>query len=79
MASKDAMGCMLMENKPLICKLSPVGQFRGMETGNVSYRYVTPKKVVRDATRIKRYDCQTIFVILIFLLRNQADLYFIKC
>jgi len=43
-ASKNAMGCILMENKPLICRLSPVGQFRGMETGNVSYRYVQPKQ-----------------------------------
>jgi len=41
--SKNAMGCILMENKPLICKLSPVSQFRGMETGNVSYRYVLPR------------------------------------
>jgi hypothetical protein len=41
-ASKDAMGCILMAHKPLICKLSPVSQSRGMETGNVSYRYVLP-------------------------------------
>ena len=40
--STDAMGCILMENKPLVCKLSPVSQSRGMETGNVFYEYVPP-------------------------------------
>ena len=42
--SKDAMGCILMENKPFVCKLSPVSQSRGMETGNVSHNYVRPTK-----------------------------------
>ncbi|ETR70600.1 MAG: hypothetical protein OMM_03119 [Candidatus Magnetoglobus multicellularis str. Araruama] len=42
--SQDAMGCILMENKPLVCKLSPVSQSRGMETGRITYRYVQPIK-----------------------------------
>jgi len=42
--AKDAMGCILMENKPLVCKLSPVSQSRGIETGNVYYNYVRPTK-----------------------------------
>ncbi|KPA13690.1 hypothetical protein MHK_006107 [Candidatus Magnetomorum sp. HK-1] len=42
--SKNAMGCILMENKPLVCKLSPVSQSRGIETGRISYKYVQPTK-----------------------------------
>jgi hypothetical protein len=42
--SSDAMGCILMDNKPLVCKLSPVSQSRGMKTGHVSYHYVRPAK-----------------------------------
>ncbi len=41
---KEAMGCILMNDKPQICRLSPVGQFRGMETGRVSYEYTEPAR-----------------------------------
>ena len=41
---KDAMGCMLMDCKPSICRLSPVGQARGMITGRLSYEYIEPAK-----------------------------------
>jgi len=40
--SSDAMGCMLMDCKPLICRLSPVAQTRGMITGELSYEYTAP-------------------------------------
>ena len=43
-ARKDAMGCMLMDCKPSICRLSPVGQARGMVTGRLSYEYIEPAK-----------------------------------
>ena len=33
-----------MENKPLVCKLSPVSQSRGMETGRISYKFIQPTK-----------------------------------
>lgn len=42
--NRDAMGCILMDYKPLICRLSPVGQARGMRTGNISYEYMEPTK-----------------------------------
>lgn len=41
---KDSMGCMLMDCKPSICRLSPVGQARGMITGKLSYEYIEPAK-----------------------------------
>ena len=41
---KDAMGCMLMDHKPSICRLSPVGQARGLITGRLSYEYIEPAK-----------------------------------
>ena len=41
---KDAMGCMLMDCKPAICRLSPIGQSRGMVTGKLSYEYIEPTK-----------------------------------
>jgi len=41
---EDAMGCMLMDCKPLVCRLSPIGQSRGMVTGRLSYEYVEPTK-----------------------------------
>ena len=37
-----AMGCMLMEEKPAICRLSPLGKSRGMVTGRVTYEYLPP-------------------------------------
>jgi hypothetical protein len=40
--SKDAMGCMLMDRKPLICRLSPVAKTRGMTTGRLSFEYMPP-------------------------------------
>ena len=42
--SKDAMGCMLMDRKPLICQLSPVAQTRGMITGGLSFEYMPPTR-----------------------------------
>ncbi len=42
--SSEAMGCMLMDHKPIICRLSPVGQSRGMITGSVSYEYMEPTR-----------------------------------
>jgi len=41
---KDAMGCMLMDRKPLICQLSPVAQSRGMITGRLSFEYMPPTR-----------------------------------
>ncbi len=40
--SKDALGCMLMYDKPAICRLSPLGKNSGMITGNVTYEYLPP-------------------------------------
>ncbi|MGD8210850.1 MAG: hypothetical protein PVF32_13395 [Desulfobacterales bacterium] len=37
-----AMGCLLMDDKPKICRLSPVGESRGMITGSMSYEYMEP-------------------------------------
>lgn len=42
--NSNAMGCMLMGNKPMICHLSPVGQHRGMITGKLSYEYMEPTR-----------------------------------
>ncbi len=36
------MGCMLMEDKPTICRLSPLGKSSGMVTGRVTYEYLPP-------------------------------------
>jgi len=44
-ASKDARGCILMEDKPLICRLSPLGKISGMVTGRVTYEYLPPAPV----------------------------------
>jgi len=41
-ANKDAMGCILMEDKPAICRLSPLGKCSGMVTGKVTYEYLPP-------------------------------------
>ena len=41
---KDAMGCMLMDCKPAVCQLSPIGRTRGMKTGKLSYEYIEPTK-----------------------------------
>lgn len=41
---KDAMGCILMDCKPLVCRLSPVGQTRGMITGRLGYEYMEPAR-----------------------------------
>ena len=40
--NKDAMGCILMEDKPAICRLSPLGKCSGMVTGKVTYEYLPP-------------------------------------
>jgi len=39
---KNALGCLLMEDKPLVCRLSPLGKCRGMLTGKVTYEYMKP-------------------------------------
>lgn len=41
-ASKDALGCLLMEDKPTVCRLSPLGKCSGMITGKVTYEYLSP-------------------------------------
>ncbi len=41
-ASKDALGCLLMEDKPTVCRLSPLGKFSGMITGKITYEYLPP-------------------------------------
>lgn len=41
-ASKDAWGCILMEDKPTVCRLSPLGRSAGMVTGKVTYEYLPP-------------------------------------
>ena len=43
-AGVDAQGCVLLRDKPRVCRLSPVGQFTGMETGTISYAYVPPAR-----------------------------------
>jgi hypothetical protein len=47
---QNAMGCMLMEAKPSICRLSPLGESRGMLTGKVSYEYARPTTVCPACT-----------------------------
>ena len=37
-----AMGCMLMESKPFVCRCSPIGKMTGLETGKISYEYLPP-------------------------------------
>lgn len=37
-----ALGCMLMEDKPMICRLSPLGKSSGMVTGKITYEYLPP-------------------------------------
>lgn len=41
-AGEDALGCILMEDKPSICRLSPLGKCSGMSTGKVTYEYMPP-------------------------------------
>ncbi len=41
-AGKDALGCILMADKPTICRLSPLGKSSGMVTGKVTYEYLVP-------------------------------------
>lgn len=41
-ASKDALGCILMKDKPTICRLSPLGKSSGMVTGKVTYEFLPP-------------------------------------
>lgn len=43
-ASKEAMGCLLMADKPGVCRLSPLGKMRGMVTGNLTYEYAPPAR-----------------------------------
>ncbi len=40
-----AMGCILKDHKPDICKFSPIGPMRSMETGRLSYCHVQPYEV----------------------------------
>ena len=40
-----AMGCILKDYKPDICKFSPIGLLRGMDTGILSYCHVQPHEV----------------------------------
>ncbi|MFH1282639.1 MAG: hypothetical protein ABII27_03135 [bacterium] len=41
-SGKDALGCILMEDKPAICRLSPLGKSTGMMTGKITYEYLPP-------------------------------------
>ena len=41
-ASAGALACVLMKDKPTICRLSPLGISRGLETGRVTYEYGPP-------------------------------------
>lgn len=41
-ACKDAFGCILMEDKPMVCRLSPLGKSSGMVTGRETYEYLPP-------------------------------------
>lgn len=41
---KEAMGCILTNKKPGICRLSPIGKISGMKTGRVTYEYAEPVK-----------------------------------
>jgi len=43
-ASEKALGCILMKDKPTICRLSPLGECRGLETGRVTYEYTPPAR-----------------------------------
>jgi hypothetical protein len=40
-----AMGCILKDNKPDICKLSPIGLLRGMKTGILSSCHIKPDEL----------------------------------
>ena len=55
-----AMGCILKDHKPDICKFSPIGLLRGMDTGILSYCFVKPHKVCpacnsRGKVKLKTY------------------------
>ncbi len=41
-AGENGLGCILMEDKPMICRLSPLGKSSGMVTGKVTYEYLPP-------------------------------------
>ena len=41
-ANMEAKGCILMKNKPVVCRLSPVGKLSGLVTSRVSYVYAIP-------------------------------------
>ncbi|MFH0902191.1 MAG: hypothetical protein V2A73_16285 [Pseudomonadota bacterium] len=41
-ASREARGCILMRDKPKVCRLSPLGAFAGLTTGRTSYVYCPP-------------------------------------
>lgn len=40
--SRQARGCILMRDKPKVCRLSPLGVFSGLTTGTSSYVYAPP-------------------------------------
>ncbi len=40
--NNNALGCILMESKPMVCRLSPLGKNQGLMTGKVSYVYLPP-------------------------------------
>lgn len=55
-----AMGCILKDHKPDICKFAPIGLLRGMETGRLSFCHVKPNKFCpacnsRDKVELKNY------------------------
>ncbi|KPA19764.1 hypothetical protein MHK_000040 [Candidatus Magnetomorum sp. HK-1] len=54
-----AMGCILMDHKPDICKLSPIGLLRGMETGMLSFCYVKPNEFCPACNSHKKINLKT--------------------
>lgn len=55
-----AMGCILKDNKPDICKLSPIGLLRGMKTGILSFCHIKPDEFCsgcnsHDKVELKNY------------------------
>ena len=56
-AHEKAMGCILMNYKPTICRLSPLGKSRGMKTGNVTYEYLPPALDCPACTTRKQVLC----------------------
>lgn len=54
-----AMGCILKDHKPDICKLSPIGLLRGMETGIPSFCHIKPNEVCPGCNSHNKVELRT--------------------